>query len=102
MRTNVEIDDELMRQAMKASGKSTKKAAVEEADLKTPYIAAVCRFADMDLIGLPWQLTIGPRGVAAGTVELKRRATGEPGDHRACACWWSRTSGTPPRPCRGG
>ncbi len=31
MRTNVEIDDELMRQAMKASGKSTKKAVVEEA-----------------------------------------------------------------------
>ena len=27
------------------------KAAVEEADLKTPYIAAVCRFADLDLIG---------------------------------------------------
>jgi alpha-D-glucose phosphate-specific phosphoglucomutase len=27
------------------------KASVEEADLKTPYIAAVCRFADMDLIG---------------------------------------------------
>jgi phosphomannomutase len=27
------------------------KAEVEEADLKTPYIAAVCRFADMDLIG---------------------------------------------------
>jgi alpha-D-glucose phosphate-specific phosphoglucomutase len=27
------------------------KAAIEEADLKTPYVAAVCRFADMDLIG---------------------------------------------------
>src|SRR5208282_5781874 len=27
------------------------KAAIEEADLKKPYIAAVCRFADMDLIG---------------------------------------------------
>ena len=27
------------------------RAAVEEADLKTPYIAAVCRFADLDLIG---------------------------------------------------
>src|SRR5712672_1573132 len=26
------------------------KAAVEDADLKTPYIAAVCRFADMDMI----------------------------------------------------
>jgi Arc/MetJ family transcription regulator len=31
MRTNVEIDDKLMRQAMAASGKATKKAAVEEA-----------------------------------------------------------------------
>jgi Arc/MetJ family transcription regulator len=31
MRTNIELDDELMRQAMKASGKSTKKAVVEEA-----------------------------------------------------------------------
>jgi prolyl-tRNA synthetase len=35
------------------------------------------KFADMDLIGLPWQLIVGPRGLAAGTVELKRRATGE-------------------------
>ncbi len=35
------------------------------------------KFADMDLIGLPWQLIVGPRGIAAGTVELKRRATGE-------------------------
>jgi alpha-D-glucose phosphate-specific phosphoglucomutase len=26
-------------------------ATIEEADLKTPYIAAVCRFVDMDLIG---------------------------------------------------
>jgi prolyl-tRNA synthetase len=31
----------------------------------------------MDLIGLPWQLIIGPRGLADGVVELKRRATGE-------------------------
>jgi len=31
----------------------------------------------MDLIGLPWQLIVGPRGIAAGTVELKKRATGE-------------------------
>ena len=30
-----------------------------------------------DLIGIPWQLTIGPKGVAEGLVELKRRATGE-------------------------
>ena len=35
------------------------------------------KFAAMDLIGLPWQVAIGPRGVAAGTVELKNRRTGE-------------------------
>ncbi len=26
-------------------------------------------FADMDLVGLPWQLVVGPRGLAAGTVD---------------------------------
>ena len=31
------------------------------------------KFATADLIGVPWQLIIGPKGVAAGTVELKRR-----------------------------
>jgi Arc/MetJ family transcription regulator len=30
MRTNIEIDDKLMTEAMKASGAATKKAAVEE------------------------------------------------------------------------
>ncbi|WP_207478825.1 proline--tRNA ligase [Arenibaculum pallidiluteum] len=35
------------------------------------------KFADMDLIGLPWQLAVGPRGLKNGVVELKRRATGE-------------------------
>lgn len=35
------------------------------------------KFADMDLIGLPWHLVVGPRGLKSGVVELKRRATGE-------------------------
>ena len=35
------------------------------------------KFATADLIGIPWQMTIGPKGVAEGVVELKRRATGE-------------------------
>ena len=35
------------------------------------------KLAGMDLIGLPWQLIIGPRGLAAGTVELKNRRSGE-------------------------
>jgi prolyl-tRNA synthetase len=38
------------------------------------------KFATMDLIGLPWQLTIGPRGAEAGTVEVKCRKTGEKSD----------------------
>ncbi len=38
---------------------------------------AGAKFATMDLIGLPWQLVVGPKGVADGVVELKRRATGE-------------------------
>ncbi|WP_375595969.1 proline--tRNA ligase [Algihabitans albus] len=37
---------------------------------------AGAKFAEMDLIGLPWQLVIGPRGLQNGVVELKRRATG--------------------------
>lgn len=35
------------------------------------------KFGRMDLIGLPWQLVVGPRGIKNGTVELKNRATGE-------------------------
>ena len=35
------------------------------------------KFAAMDLIGLPWQITIGPRGAAEGKVELKCRKSGE-------------------------
>jgi prolyl-tRNA synthetase len=38
---------------------------------------AGAKFATMDLIGLPWQVTVGPRGVKAGTVEVKNRASGE-------------------------
>lgn len=38
---------------------------------------AGAKFATMDLIGLPWQLVVGPKGVAQGVVELKNRRTGE-------------------------
>lgn len=40
------VEEELRTGAMPQGA----KASVEEVDLKTPYIAAVCRFADMDLI----------------------------------------------------
>ena len=35
------------------------------------------KFATMDLIGLPWRITVGPRGLAVGKVELTSRLTGE-------------------------
>ncbi|MGZ5434323.1 MAG: proline--tRNA ligase [Thermoanaerobaculia bacterium] len=35
------------------------------------------KFADMDLVGLPWQVVVGPRAVRSGTVELKERRSGE-------------------------
>ncbi len=38
---------------------------------------AGAKFASMDLIGLPWQVVIGPKGAANGVVELKNRKSGE-------------------------
>ncbi len=38
---------------------------------------AGAKFATHDLIGIPWQLIVGPRGAAAGEVEIKNRRTGE-------------------------
>lgn len=35
------------------------------------------KFARMDLLGLPWQVVVGRRGLDRGIVELKRRASGE-------------------------
>lgn len=38
---------------------------------------AGAKFATMDLIGLPWQVTVGPRGLKSGVVEIKNRKSGE-------------------------
>jgi prolyl-tRNA synthetase len=38
---------------------------------------AGAKFATADLIGIPWQIMIGPRGLAEGKVELKRRSDGK-------------------------
>ena len=37
---------------------------------------AGAKFATMDLIGLPWRITVGPRGLKSGVVELTCRRTG--------------------------
>ena len=38
---------------------------------------AGAKFSTMDLIGLPWQVIVGPKGLASGEVEVKNRKTGE-------------------------
>ena len=38
---------------------------------------AGAKFASMDLIGLPWQIVVGPKGAEKGIVELKNRKNGE-------------------------
>jgi prolyl-tRNA synthetase len=37
---------------------------------------AGAKFATADLIGIPWQILIGPKGLAEGKVEIKRRSDG--------------------------
>ena len=38
---------------------------------------AGAKFSDMDLIGLPWQIIVGPKNAEENKVELKDRKTGE-------------------------
>jgi len=38
---------------------------------------AGAKFSAFDLIGLPWQVIVGPRGLATGQLEVKNRRTGE-------------------------
>ena len=38
---------------------------------------AGAKFTTMDLIGVPYQVIVGPKGLAGGEVELKDRRTGE-------------------------
>jgi prolyl-tRNA synthetase len=35
------------------------------------------KFASLDLVGVPWQVIVGPKGLAEGAIEIKNRATGE-------------------------
>lgn len=57
------------------------QAALETAGLTVLYDdrddRPGAKFATADLIGLPWQVIVGPKGLADGRIELKRRATGE-------------------------
>jgi prolyl-tRNA synthetase len=73
---NMRVDDE----ACKAASDDL-YAQLQAAGVETLYDdrdeRGGAKFATMDLIGLPWQIVVGPKGLAKGVVELKRRATGE-------------------------
>ena len=60
---------ETLYKALQASGKDV---LYDDTDNR-----AGAKFATMDLIGLPQQIVVGPRGMADGVVELKNRATGD-------------------------
>ena len=47
-------------------------AAGRSPSMTTPTSGRAASSPGMDLIGLPWQLIIGPKGLADGMVELKR------------------------------
>jgi prolyl-tRNA synthetase len=47
-----------------------------EAVLDDRDVTAGVKFADADLIGFPIQVVVGKRGLDAGTVDLKVRASG--------------------------
>ena len=65
---SVAVADELYRQLTAAGVETLYDDRDERGGVK---------LGGMDLMGLPWQLVVGPRGIAAGTVELKDRRTGE-------------------------
>jgi len=54
MRTNIEIDDQLLAEAMAAAGEKTKRATVEAA-LRTLIRLNRQKRAGMDMAGLGWE-----------------------------------------------
>jgi len=64
--------DAVAEQAYKALQAAGKEPLLDDRDDRPG-----AKFAALDLVGIPWQLIVGPKGVADGVVEIKRRATGE-------------------------
>lgn len=82
---NIRVGDAACDKAASDFYNACEKAGIEVLFDDTAESAGK-KFAAMDLIGLPWQVVIGPKGVAAGVVELKNRRTGEKRELSADAC----------------
>jgi prolyl-tRNA synthetase len=64
--------DAVAEQAYRALTAAGKEPLLDDRDERPG-----AKFASLDLVGVPWQLIVGPKGVADGVVEIKRRASGE-------------------------
>ncbi len=73
---NLKVGDAAVDQACQTLYESLTRAGVDVLYDDTDERPG-SKFATLDLIGLPWQLVVGPKGLAGGTVELKNRKTGE-------------------------
>ncbi|WP_374307172.1 proline--tRNA ligase [Methylocella sp.] len=74
--TNLKVGDEATDAACARAAAALEKAGVEVLYDDTDDRPGA-KFAKLDLIGLPYQLIVGPKGLSAGKVELKTRAAGE-------------------------
>ncbi len=73
---NLRVDDEACRRMAEDLFAQLDRAGIETLYDDTEERAGA-KFATMELIGIPWQVVIGPRSARAGLVELRSRARGE-------------------------
>ena len=73
---NLKTNDDACNEACEALYRQLGEAGVDVLYDDRDGRAGV-KFATMELIGLPWQVVVGPRGLKSGTVELKARGGGE-------------------------
>ena len=73
---NLKAGDKATDEAATAIYQKLRQAGIEVL-LDDTDERAGAKFATMDLIGLPFQLIVGPRGLKQGEVEVKDRRTGE-------------------------
>src|SRR5690606_19962058 len=71
MKPGDETCDRLCNSLYAGLGKAGKDVLYDDTDDR-----AGTKFASADLIGVPWQLIVGPRSAASGEVEVKDRKTG--------------------------
>lgn len=72
MKPNDEATDPACEQLYNRLIKAGKDVLYDDTDTR-----AGAKFATMDLIGLPLQIIVGPRGLKDGLIEIKNRASGE-------------------------